>query len=110
LLYAILNALSDSSAATVLERGVLLSVPLRRQIYDAEQPINEVYFPLDRVLSAVARMRDGSQIEVGTIGREGISAFPLLMGASSTANVCYSPVSKSHRRDKKTPPQRGLTW
>jgi hypothetical protein len=39
LLYAILNALSDSSAATVLERGVLLSVPLRRQIYDAEQPI-----------------------------------------------------------------------
>jgi hypothetical protein len=39
LLYAILNALSDSSAATVLERGVLPSVPLRRQIYDAEQPI-----------------------------------------------------------------------
>ena len=89
---AILNALSDSSAAIVFDRGVLLSIALRQQIYDAEQPINEVYFPLDCVLSVVARMRDGSQIEVGTIGREGMSAFPLLMGASSTANACYCQV------------------
>lgn len=37
-------------------------------------------------------MKDGSQIEVGTIGREGMSAFPLLMGASSTANDCYCQV------------------
>ena len=89
---AILNALGDSSAALVLERGVLLPIALRQQIYEAEQPINEVYFPLDCVLSVVARMIDGSQIEIGTIGREGMSAFPLLMGASSTANVCYCQV------------------
>jgi hypothetical protein len=37
-------------------------------------------------------MEDGSEIEIGTIGREGTSAFPLLMGASSTANVCYCQV------------------
>jgi CRP-like cAMP-binding protein len=89
---AILDALADSSAAVVLERGTLVVLALRRQIYDAEQPINEVYFPLDCVLSIVARMRDGSEIEVGTIGREGMSAFPLLMGASTTANVCYCQV------------------
>jgi len=52
-----LNALSDSSAAIVFERGVLLSIALRLQIYDAEQPINEVYFPLDCVLSVVANER-----------------------------------------------------
>jgi CRP-like cAMP-binding protein len=89
---AILNALADSSAAIVLERGALLPIALRQQIYDAEQPINEVYFPLDCVLSIVAGMRDGSEIEIGTIGREGMSAFPLLMGASSTANICYCQV------------------
>jgi CRP-like cAMP-binding protein len=89
---AILNALGDASVAIVLERAELLQVALRQQIYDAEQPINEVYFPLDCVLSVVARMIDGSQIEIGTIGREGMSAFPLLMGASSTANVCYCQV------------------
>jgi CRP-like cAMP-binding protein len=89
---AILNALDDATATTVIERGVLVQLALRYQIYDAEQPIDAVYFPLDSVLSVVARMRDGSQIEVGTIGREGMSAFPLLMGATSTANVCYCQV------------------
>jgi CRP-like cAMP-binding protein len=89
---AILNALGDASVAVVLEVGSLMSIALRQQIYDAEEPIDHVYFPLSCVLSVVARMRDGSQIEVGTIGREGMSAFPLLMGASSTANVCYCQV------------------
>jgi CRP-like cAMP-binding protein len=92
---AILNALSASSATVVLERGVLLPIALRQQIYDAEAPINDVYFPLDCVLSVVARMRDGSEIEIGTIGREGMSAIPLLMGAASTANVCYCQVRGS---------------
>jgi CRP-like cAMP-binding protein len=45
------------------------------------------------VLSVVARMNDGSEIEIGTIGREGMSAFPLLMGADATANICYSQVA-----------------
>jgi CRP-like cAMP-binding protein len=89
---AILNALDDATAATVVERGVLAQLALRQQIYDAEEPIDEVYFPVDCVLSVVARMQDGSQIEIGTIGREGMSAFPLLMGATSTANVCYCQV------------------
>jgi len=89
---AILNALGASSVAVVLEHGVLLPIALRQEIYDAEQPINDVYFPIDCVLSVVARVIDGSQIEIGTIGREGMSAFPLLMGASSTANVCYCQV------------------
>jgi len=65
---------------------------LRDQIYEPEKPIRHVYFPLDSVLSIVTRMQDGNQIEVGTIGREGMSAFPLLLGASSTANDCYCQV------------------
>jgi CRP-like cAMP-binding protein len=89
---AILHALSDESVAQVIKRGSFVQLALRDQIYESEQPIHDVYFPLDCVLSVVARMRDGSQIEIGTIGREGMSAFPLLMGASSTANVCYCQV------------------
>jgi CRP-like cAMP-binding protein len=89
---AILNALAESSANRVLEHGRLVNLALREQVYEAEQPIHDVFFPLDCVLSVVARMRDGSQIEIGTIGREGMSAFPLLMGAASTANVCYCQV------------------
>jgi len=89
---AILNGLEEPFAQQILMEGELLDLALRQQIYEPEQPIRDVYFPLDCVLSIVTRMRDGHQIEVGTIGREGMSAFPLLLGASSTANDCYCQV------------------
>jgi CRP-like cAMP-binding protein len=88
----ILNDLHDSTRAKIIEHGSLVVLQLREEIYEAEATISKVYFPLDAVLSVVARMVDGSEIEIGTIGREGMSAFPLLMGASSTANVCYCQV------------------
>lgn len=89
---SILNALSAASTARVIEHGAFLNLALRQEIYGAEEPINDVYFPTDCVLSVVANMLDGSQIEVGTIGREGMSAIPLLMGATSTANFSYCQV------------------
>jgi CRP-like cAMP-binding protein len=88
----ILRGLAKPTIDRVIEAGSLEAVELRQQIYEAEEKITDVYFPLDAVLSVVARMEDGSEIEIGTIGREGTSAFPLLMGASSTANVCYCQV------------------
>jgi CRP-like cAMP-binding protein len=91
----ILKGLAESTVERVLKSGSLVALQLREQIYDAEETIRHVYFPLDAVLSIVARMEDGSEIEIGTIGREGMSAFPLLMGASSTANVCYCQVRGS---------------
>jgi len=89
---AILYALDSTSEELVLRQGEFVELALRQQIYESEEEIRDVYFPLDSVLSVVALMRDGSQIEVGTIGREGMSAFPLLMGAKSTANFCYCQV------------------
>ena len=37
-------------------------------------------------------MKDGGAIEVGTIGREGMSGIPLLMGGATTANDSYCQV------------------
>ena len=76
----ILRGLLKSTIDRVLETGSLEALQLRQQIYDVEETISDVYFPLNAVLSIVARMEDGSEIEIGTIGREGMSAFPLLMG------------------------------
>ncbi len=90
---AILTGLSDDLHARFIESGKLEHLALREQIYEPEQRIRDVYFPLDAVLSIVTSMKDGSQIEVGTIGREGMSAFPLLLGAATTANDCYCQVS-----------------
>lgn len=89
---AILLGLEQPVAARILAEGELVDIALRQQIYTPEQLIEDVYFPLDCVLSVVTRMKDGHQIEVGTIGREGMSAFPLLLGASTTANDSYCQV------------------
>jgi CRP-like cAMP-binding protein len=89
---AILRGLPPAVAKRIMADGELVSLSLRQQIYEPEVEIRDVFFPLDSVLSIVTRMKDGSQIEVGTIGREGVSALPLLMGASSTANDSYCQV------------------
>lgn len=67
-------------------------MPARFVIYRAGEPIREVFFPIDCVLSVVTRMRDGGEIEVGTIGREGTSGIPLLMDGTTTANDSYCQV------------------
>jgi len=89
---AILYGLDDAVATKLITGGKFVQLTLRQQIYRQEEQIETVYFPLDCVLSVVTQMEDGSSIEIGTIGREGMSAFPLLMGASTTANDCYCQV------------------
>jgi CRP-like cAMP-binding protein len=89
---AILTGLEESEAAPVVNAGRIVDLPVRHQVYEPDVRIDDVFFPIDSVLSVVTRMRDGSQIEVGTIGREGVSAIPLLLGAKTTANECYCQV------------------
>lgn len=89
---AILAGLEGSEAEAVIKAGSIVDLKVRDQIYKPNVHIDDVYFPIDCVLSVVTRMKDGSQIEVGTIGREGVSAIPLLLGAATTENESYCQV------------------
>lgn len=55
-------------------------------LYEPNQPIEYVYFPEQGILSVVSLMENGSSIEVGTIGREGMAGSVLLM---DTDTVLY---------------------
>jgi CRP-like cAMP-binding protein len=92
---AILAALEEPEIAAVVENGTLVTFPVRYSIYQPGERIKHVFFPIDCVLSVVTRMLDGQQIEVGTIGREGVSAIPLLLGATTSANESYCQVPGS---------------
>jgi CRP-like cAMP-binding protein len=48
------------------------------------QPIAFIYFPLDCLLSLVTVMEDGSSVESGAIGREGMAGIPVLLDAGMT--------------------------
>ncbi len=89
---AILGRLSPTMIAEVLRAAKLIVLETSQQIYEAGIPIRDVYFPIDAVLSVVTQMRDGASIEVGTVGPEGVSAIPLLLGATTSANESYCQV------------------
>ena len=55
-------------------------------IYDAEEPINDVYFINSGIVSWLATLEDGNTVEAGVIGPEGVAGMAVLLGASSTPN------------------------
>lgn len=55
-------------------------------LYKAHGPIDYAYFPLSCVTSAVAVMRDGSAIEVATVGKEGAVELPTFLAAETSPN------------------------
>ena len=56
------------------------------------EPIRAAYFPTTCLLSLVTTMADGSSVESGTIGREGMSGIPILLDAVQTPMPTFTQV------------------
>jgi len=52
-------------------------------LYRPEDPIPHVFFPLSGMVSVTAPMRDGKEVEVGAVGREGVAGLPVFLGTES---------------------------
>jgi CRP-like cAMP-binding protein len=89
---AILSCLRGKDKALALQASEIVDFKVRQNVYRPEERITEVYFPFTAILSIVARMKDGGMIEIGTIGREGTTAVPLVMGSETTANESFCQV------------------
>lgn len=48
------------------------------------EPIPFIYFPINSLLSLVTVMEDGSTVEAGAIGCEGMAGLPILLDAGTT--------------------------
>src|SRR5947209_3612312 len=55
-------------------------------LFDWDDPLRAVYFPLTATLSIQSLLNDGSSIEVGMIGAEGVAGLPVLLGCAHSAN------------------------
>ena len=53
-------------------------------VYSPEDKIEHVYFPTSGVVSLLAAFEDGSTVEAGIIGSEGIVGTPVVLGAEFT--------------------------
>ena len=64
----------------------------RKSLYEAGRPIEQMYFPIDGVASLVLTTSDGSSVEVGTIGNEGLVGLPICLGDSHAPSAVYVQV------------------
>jgi CRP-like cAMP-binding protein len=87
----LLGALSAAELETLLPS--LESVPLvdGMPIYAPHEPITRVYFPTNGIISLVSEMAEGT-VEVGTIGREGMTGLPLVLHATTMPGRAFVQV------------------
>ena len=79
----ILSALPEGEYGRL--RSNLEQVGLRagEVLYESDGRIEHVYFPDSGTISVLAVMRDGSEAEVGVVGREGMLGMPIFLGTDS---------------------------
>ena len=58
-------------------------------VYEPNKPISHIHFPLSGLISVVVEMEEGGIAEVGTIGNEGMTGVPVVLGADSTPNRAF---------------------
>lgn len=62
-------------------------------IYRAGQDLTSVYFPQSCCLSAVTIMQDGTGVEIGTVGREGIGGVQAALGVTRVPSEMVCQIS-----------------
>ena len=71
-----LEYLVEGAEALTLERAHPLVNP--------HEPMRDIWFPVTALASLVIVLEDGSTVEAGAVGREGLVGVPILLGAEIT--------------------------
>ena len=75
-----------------------LDFEYRQVLYEPNRPIEWVHFPVTGVASLVNTMANGSAVEVGTIGNEGMVGLPIVLGDRVDPSSAYVQVPGSGLR------------
>lgn len=63
-----------------------VNLVLGQVIYEPQQVIKEVYFPVRAMISLVSMMKDNSTTEIGLVGNEGMVGIPVFLGGNIVTN------------------------
>ena len=80
----ILAALDKTEYRHLFAQLERVTFVLGEQIYEADGPIDHVYFPETVVFSMLATMEDGRTVEVGPVGNEGLLGLRIALGARTS--------------------------
>jgi len=96
----LLAALPDEDYQRLLPDLELVELPLRQALYEPEEPIKHVYFLNQGICSIVYIMEDGSTVEVGIVGNEGMVGIPVFLGGDTTTTSAFMQVAGTGMRVK----------
>jgi CRP-like cAMP-binding protein len=66
-----------------------VTLGIRRSLEKPNKRINAAYFPESGFASVVAIQSGGKEIEVGLIGREGMTGLPIVLGDNRSPHATY---------------------
>ncbi|MEH2324538.1 MAG: Crp/Fnr family transcriptional regulator [Nostoc sp.] len=89
----LLAALPPSDYERLVPHLKLVTLPLRKVLYEAGQPIAQVYFPNKAVVSIITTMEDGSTVEAGLVSNEGMVGVPVILGDDTTTTTAFVQVA-----------------
>src|SRR5215212_1510513 len=97
-----LSKLSPERLAALRPHLHFVELDVRKVIYEPNRPAKDVYFVETGMVSVVSVMKDGSSIEVGTIGREGmVGTFVLLETDTVPYQYFVQIAGRGHRMEAK---------
>ncbi len=79
-----------------------VSLSLYQVIYEANDVIRYVYFPTGAMISLVSTLMDGSTIEVGITGHQGMAGLPVVLGGTIGSHRALVQVAGEAIRLKAT--------
>jgi CRP-like cAMP-binding protein len=95
---SLLALLSPGAYDALVPHCETVSLTAREVLYKPVQSIGYVHFPTAGVLSVVKDLTGGGAVEVMTVGREGMSGMPIMLGGDSTPSRCFVQIAGSAKR------------
>jgi CRP-like cAMP-binding protein len=80
----LLAALSAEECSRIHPHLKLVPLPLGEVLYEPDDVLRHVYFPLDSIVSLLYVMEDGASAEISVVGNEGVIGIALFMGGETT--------------------------
>jgi CRP-like cAMP-binding protein len=94
----ILAQLSPDDLALIEPHLEAVDLPLRRRLEARNKPISHIYFLEQGIASVVANGPTDRSIEVGIIGRDGMTGLPVVMGTERSPHETFIQTAGNGRR------------
>ena len=85
--------LPKQEQARLARRMERVRLEVKQKLYEPNEPIEHIYFPVSGVISMVTIMDDGTRSEIATVGNEGMIGLPVFLGADSIPVESFAQVA-----------------